>query len=143
VQAGVSPVQRGRFQLPKAICIMSTHSPALIKRMTDVLDEIIPAMAVDERTPALIAHIAGCVLKAVEERAGYMTLLAVASAESDAIRKEPVGAATLPGSILQCAGDDHGPKRARVPCSIVRGDYQLSRKDPFAGNCIIARGAGT
>jgi hypothetical protein len=76
---------------------MSTHSPELIKRMTDVLDEIIPAMAVDERTPALIAHIAGCVLKAAEARAGYMALLAVASAESDAIRKAPVRATSLPG----------------------------------------------
>jgi hypothetical protein len=69
---------------------MSTHSPELIKRMTDVLDEIVPSMAVDERTPALIAHIARCVLKAAEGQASYMTLLAVASAESGAIWNEPL-----------------------------------------------------
>jgi hypothetical protein len=63
VQASVSPVQRSRFQLLKTACITSTHSPELIKRITDVLDEIIPSMAVDEQTPALITHIARCVLK--------------------------------------------------------------------------------
>jgi hypothetical protein len=93
VQASVSPVQRGRFRLLKRTCIMSTHSPELIKRMTDVLDEIIPSTAVDERTPALITHIARCVLKAAEGRASYMTLLVVASAESGAIWNESVRAA--------------------------------------------------
>jgi hypothetical protein len=69
---------------------MSTYSPELIKWITDVVDEIIPSMAVDERTPALITHIARCVLKAAEGGASYMTLLAVASAESGAIWNEPV-----------------------------------------------------
>jgi hypothetical protein len=57
--------------------------------MTDVLDEIIPAIPVDDRTSALVARIGECILKAAaEEQASYETLLAAASAEMGAISKE-------------------------------------------------------
>ena len=72
---------------------MSSRSPDLVKRMTDVVDEIIPTIPVDGRTSALITHIARCVLEAAEQQDNYMTLLAVASAESSAISRGPVGAA--------------------------------------------------
>jgi hypothetical protein len=50
--------------------------------MTDVLDEIIPAIAIDDRTSALVARIGECVLRgAAEEQASYETLLGAASAE--------------------------------------------------------------
>jgi hypothetical protein len=42
---------------------MSSRSPDLVKRMTDVVDEIIPTIPVDDRTSALITHIARCVLE--------------------------------------------------------------------------------
>jgi hypothetical protein len=68
---------------------MRSSRPELIKQMTDVLDEMIPAIPVDDRTSALIARIGECILKAaVEERASYETLLAAASAEMGAISKE-------------------------------------------------------
>jgi hypothetical protein len=75
---------------------MSSRSPDLVKRMTDVVDEIIPTIPVDDRTSALITHIARCVLEAAEQQDNYMTLLAVASAERSAISRGPVGAARLP-----------------------------------------------
>jgi hypothetical protein len=57
--------------------------------MTDVLDEIIPAIPVDDRTSALVARIGECILNAAaEEQASYETLLAAASAEMGAISKE-------------------------------------------------------
>jgi hypothetical protein len=68
---------------------MRSNRPELIKQMTDVLDEMIAAIPVDDRTSALIARIGECILKAaVEEGASYETLLAVASAEMGAISKE-------------------------------------------------------
>lgn len=55
--------------------------------MTDVLDEIIPAMPVDDGTPARIAQIGERILEAAAEgRASYETLLAVASAEMGAMQ---------------------------------------------------------
>ena len=66
---------------------MSSRSPDLVKRMTDVVDEIIPTIPVDDRTSALITHIARCVLEAAEQQDNYMTLLAVASAERSASRE--------------------------------------------------------
>jgi hypothetical protein len=67
---------------------MRSTRPELIKQMTDVLDEIIPAIPVDDRTSALVAR-RECVLKAAaEEQASYETLLAAASAEMGAISKE-------------------------------------------------------
>jgi hypothetical protein len=89
-------VRLSRIQLLRKAPIMSSRSPDLVKRMTDVVDEIIPTMPVDDRTWALITHIARCVLEAAEQQDNYMTLLAVASAESSAISRGPVGAARLP-----------------------------------------------
>jgi hypothetical protein len=61
----------------------------LIKQITDVLDEIIPAIPVDDRTSALVARIGECIVKAAaEEQASYETLLAAASAEMGAISNE-------------------------------------------------------
>jgi hypothetical protein len=68
---------------------MRSNRPELIKQMTDVLDEMIPAIPVDDRTSALVARIGECILKAAaEEHASYETLLAAASAEMSAISKE-------------------------------------------------------
>jgi hypothetical protein len=68
---------------------MRSNRPELIKQMTDVLDEIIPAIPVDGMTSALVARIGECILKAAaEEPASYETLLAAASAEMGAITKE-------------------------------------------------------
>jgi uncharacterized protein YqiB (DUF1249 family) len=70
---------------------MRSNRPELVKQMTDVLDEIIPAIPVDDRTSALVARIGECILKAAaEEQASYETLLA-ASAEMGAISKERAG----------------------------------------------------
>ena len=72
----------------------STRS-RLTKRMTDVLDEIIAAVPVDDGMPALVSRIGKCILEAAaEEHASYMTLLAAASAEMGAISKERAGHAS-------------------------------------------------
>ena len=68
---------------------MRSNRPELIKQMTDVLDEIIPAIPVDDRTSSLVARIEECILKAAaEEQASYETLLVAASTEMGAISKE-------------------------------------------------------
>jgi hypothetical protein len=68
---------------------MRSNTPDLVKQMTDVLDEIIPAIPIDDSTSALVARIGECILKAAaKERASYETLLAAASAEMGAISKE-------------------------------------------------------
>jgi hypothetical protein len=68
---------------------MRSNRPELVKQMTDVLDEIIPAIPVDDRTSALVARIGECILKAAaKERASYETLLVAASVEMGAISKE-------------------------------------------------------
>jgi hypothetical protein len=64
---------------------MRSNRPELVKQMTDVLDEIIPVIPVDDRTSALVARI---LRAAAEEQASYETLLAAASAEMGAISKE-------------------------------------------------------
>jgi hypothetical protein len=46
---------------------MRSNRPELIKQMTDVLDEIIPAVPVDDRTSALVARVGECILKAAAE----------------------------------------------------------------------------
>jgi hypothetical protein len=46
---------------------MRSNRPELIKQMTDVLDEIIPAIPVDDRTSALVARVGECILKAAAE----------------------------------------------------------------------------
>jgi hypothetical protein len=61
---------------------MRSSRPELIKQMTDVLDEMIPAIPVDDRTSALVARVGECILKAaVKEQASYETPLAAVSAE--------------------------------------------------------------
>ena len=83
-----SAIHISSVQLNSA-CTMRSDRPELIKQMTDVLDEIIPAIPVDDRTLALVARIGECILKAAaEEQASYETLLAVASSEMGAISKE-------------------------------------------------------
>jgi hypothetical protein len=67
---------------------MQIHSPELIKRVTDVLDEVIPAIPVNETTSALINRVARCIAKAAGEgQTSYQSLLAVASAEIDMISR--------------------------------------------------------
>ncbi|MEH2472386.1 hypothetical protein V1281_006424 [Nitrobacteraceae bacterium AZCC 2161] len=67
---------------------MPSYSPDLIRRITGVLDEIIPAIPVCDATSAHISRIATCMLKAAEEgQTSYLNLLAVASAEIDTISK--------------------------------------------------------
>jgi hypothetical protein len=69
--------------------IMRSNSPKFSRRITDVLDEIIPTMPVDDGMSALIARIRPCILKAAtEEQASYEALLAAASAEISMISKE-------------------------------------------------------
>jgi len=61
---------------------MRSYRLELTKQMTDVLDEIIPTLAIGEGTSALVARIGKSILKAAaEERASYQTLLAAASDE--------------------------------------------------------------
>jgi hypothetical protein len=71
---------------------MRCNSPELIKQMTDVLDEIIPAIPIDDRTSALIERIATCILKAAGEgQTSYELLLAAASAEISVVSKGTLG----------------------------------------------------
>jgi hypothetical protein len=68
---------------------MRSNSPKFSRRITDVLDEIIPTMPVDDGMSALIARVRQCILKAAaEEQASYESLLAAASAEINTISKE-------------------------------------------------------
>ena len=69
---------------------MHSNDPGVIRLATDVLDEIIPAIPVGDGTPALIARIRECLLKAAaEEQASYQNLVAVASAEMGAMQARP------------------------------------------------------
>ena len=71
---------------------MHSNSPELIKQMTNVLDEIIPAIPIDNRTSALIARILTCILKAAGDgQTSYELLLAAASAEISVISKVNFG----------------------------------------------------
>ena len=68
---------------------MRSNRPELVKQVTDVLDEIIPAIPVDDRTSVLVARIGECILKAAaKEQASYEIILAAASVEMGAILKE-------------------------------------------------------
>jgi hypothetical protein len=65
---------------------MQIHSPELIKRVADVLDEVIPSIPINDTTSAWIARVARCIAKAAGEgQTSYQSLLAVASAEIDII----------------------------------------------------------
>jgi hypothetical protein len=69
---------------------MHSNDPGVIRLATDVLDEIIPAIPVGDGTPALIARIRECLLKAAAEgQASYQSLVAVASAEMGAMQARP------------------------------------------------------
>ena len=46
---------------------MRSNRPELVKQMRDVLDEIIPAIPVDDTTSALVARVGECILKAAAE----------------------------------------------------------------------------
>lgn len=71
---------------------MRSNNPELSKRMTDVFDEIIPEIPIDDRTSALIERIATCILKAAGEgQTSYELLLAAASAEIRAVSKASSG----------------------------------------------------
>jgi len=68
-------------------------SPEVGKQVTDVLDEIIPTIPIDDQTAATIARIGERLLKAASaEQASYETLLAAASAEIGTASKEKNGA---------------------------------------------------
>jgi hypothetical protein len=57
--------------------------PELMKRMVDIMDEIIPMMPVNDRMSRLITHVAGCMLEAtVEGQISYEQLMAVATRAS-------------------------------------------------------------
>jgi len=71
------------------------NRPELIRQVTEVLDEIIPTMPMDDGTSALIARMEKCLIKAAaDKRVSYTTLLAAASAEMGAISKERAGHAS-------------------------------------------------
>jgi len=71
---------------------MCSNSTEFIRRITDVLDEIIPTMPVHGGTPALIERVRQCIIKAAaEEQVSYEALLAVASAEVSTISQERTG----------------------------------------------------
>jgi len=72
---------------------MPIYSPELVKLMTNVLDEIIPTIAINDETPALITHIATRILNAASEgHTSYERLLATAFAELSAVAKEKIPA---------------------------------------------------
>jgi hypothetical protein len=97
---------------------MRSNRPELIKQMTDVLDEIIPAIPVDDRTSALVARVGECILKAAaEEQASYETLLAAASAEMVRSRKREQ-ASLLPNR--RCSGQGRYRSVTTIPRSPIR-----------------------
>jgi len=68
---------------------MCSNSTEFIRRITDVLDEIIPTMPVDDGMLTLIERVRQRIFKAAaEERTSYEALLAVASAEISTISQE-------------------------------------------------------
>jgi hypothetical protein len=80
---------------------MCDNSPELTRRITDVVDEIIPTMAVHDEMPALIARVRQCIFKAAaREQVSYEILLAAASAEISTITKERTERASM--SVTQC-----------------------------------------
>jgi hypothetical protein len=75
---------------------MRSYSAEIRKRATDALDEIIPTISIDERTPALIARVGKRIARAATaEQASYENLLAAASAEMAAISNECQGKAGI------------------------------------------------
>jgi hypothetical protein len=87
---------------------MQIHSPELIKRVADVLDEVIPSIPINDTTSARIARVARCIAKAAGEgQTSYQSLLAIASAEIDIILRTPkadrVAGKSKPGAALMNA----------------------------------------
>jgi hypothetical protein len=92
---------------------MPGKNPELIRRSTDVLDELIPAMPVDDGILVLIARVRRCIVRAAaEEGASYETLLAAASAEISTITKERMEVQAPPTVPKGCCGQDRGPHRS-------------------------------
>jgi hypothetical protein len=92
---------------------MMTNSLEFIRQVTDVLDEIIPTMPVDDGILALIARVRRCIIEAAaEEGASYETLLAAASTEISTITKEGVGVQARPSLPKRCFGQDRSPHRS-------------------------------
>jgi hypothetical protein len=72
--------------------IVRTSSSDFDRQITDVVDEMIPMMPVDDRMSALVVRLRRRILNATtEDEASYVILLAVASAEITAIMKERAG----------------------------------------------------
>jgi hypothetical protein len=66
-----------------------SNSSELHRRITDVVDEMIPMMPADDGMSTLVARLRQRILKAAaEEQASYVTLLAAATTEISAIMKE-------------------------------------------------------
>jgi hypothetical protein len=92
---------------------MLGKSPEFIRRSTDVLDELIPAMPVDDGMVVLIARVRRCIIEAAaEEGATYETLLAAASAEITTITKEKTEAQVSSPPSERCSAQDRGPHRS-------------------------------
>jgi hypothetical protein len=96
--------------------MMRSDSPEFIKRSTDVLDEIIPTMPVDDGILALIARVRRCIIEAAaEEGASYETLLAAASAEISTITKERTGVQGRPSLPKGCFEQDRHRSSGAMP----------------------------
>ena len=82
---------------------MPNYNPELTKRMTDVLDEVIATIPVDDSMSALVARIGNCIFKAAAEgQTNYLALFSVASAEIDTVFKERALIARASARTQQC-----------------------------------------
>jgi len=87
---------------------MRSHESELTGQMTDVLDEIIPTIPVDDGMSALVARTGKRIFRATAEgQAGYMALLAAASAEIDTVSRERAALAHLPVVTQQRVGNEY------------------------------------
>jgi len=93
--------------------MIRSNSAEFVRRSTDVLDEIIPTMPVDDGISALIARVRRRIVEAdAEEGATYESLLAAASAEISTITKERTGVQARPSVPERCFGRDRSPHRS-------------------------------
>ena len=93
--------------------MMRSNSPEFIKWSTDVLDEIIPSLPVDDGISVLIARVRRRIIEAAAEQgASYQTLVAVASAEISTITIEGTGVEGPPSLPKRCFGQDRNPHRS-------------------------------
>ena len=87
----VAVVRPESFAGARGSLTVRSCSPEVGKQVTDVLDEIIPTIPIDQQTAATIARIGERLLKAAsEEQASYETLLAAASAETGSNYRAPL-----------------------------------------------------